>query len=448
MAHVFTMVTRLRLPQAFRVTTILILYATALHAPAARAFSADFGSAAAPISPTRDVIPFLTLEEALRLATEHNSDIRAATTEVAAVEAARIQLAARPNPEISYSMEDTQKATRTTTLQLSQVLELGGKRKARIDAGELTRQAASADRVVKVTDVRASVIAAYFEVLIGQERVVLANAALELAQRGTDLAGKRVTAGKVSPVEETKARVAQANVKVELTQAQAELASARGRLCAIWNAPSQCFGTAAGPVADLPDLLPFDDLVALAKDAPGVRRAALEVDRRGALARVEKTRQTPNVTVSLGVKRAEDIGRNQALIGVSVPLPLFDRNQGNLSEALLRTDKARDELAAMESRVRADLWAFHQQLAASRDTAAVLQDEVIPGAQSAYMAATKGFDFGKFTYLDVLDAQRTLLQAKTQYLTALAAMHRARAEIERLIGAQSANTPLRRKTPQ
>lgn len=71
---------------------------------------------------------------------------------------------------------------------------------------------------------------------------------------------------------------------------------------------------------------------------------------------------------------------------------------------------------------------------AARTEAQLLRDDVLPGAQSAYDAATKGFELGKFDFLDVLDAQRTFFAAKSQYLRALAETYRAAADIDRLLG--------------
>ena len=121
---------------------------------------------------------------------------------------------------------------------------------------------------------------------------------------------------------------------------------------------------------------------------------------------------------------------------------MFDRNQGNILEALRRTDKARDELAATEIRLDSELAQAYERLSTTRTEAETLQREILPGAQSAYDAATTGFEFGKFNFLDVLDAQRTLLQARSQYLRTLSEAHSAAAEIDRIIGApDDANKP-------
>ena len=148
--------------------------------------------------------------------------------------------------------------------------------------------------------------------------------------------------------------------------------------------------------------------------------------------------KNPSVTVSLGVNRNEELGRNQAIVGVSVPLPIFDTNRGNILEAQRRTDKARDELAGTETRLGTELSQAVEKLSTSRQEVQALQQDILPGAQSAYEAATTGFEYGKFGFLDVLDAQRTLLQARSQYLRALSEVHRAGAEIDRILGAPMA----------
>jgi cobalt-zinc-cadmium efflux system outer membrane protein len=376
----------------------------------------------------------LTLAAALDLARDANPEISAARREVEANDGAVRQAGFPRNPELAAAIEDTRQATRTTTLQLNQPIELGGKRRARVTAAERGRDAAVADLAAKQADVRAAVVSAFYDVLIAQERHRLAQASIALAQQASNAASRRVSAGKVSPVEETKARIAESGVRIELAQAAGELARARKRLTATWGSSVPGFERADGDVDTLPDLPALSGLVQRLRQSPDLMRARIEVDRRQALSQVERARQTPDITVSIGAKRDEQLGRTQAILGVSIPLPFFDRNQGNLQEALRRTDKARDQLTAAEVRLDSDLAQAHERLQVARQEAQLLQRDILPGAQSAYDAATKGFEFGKFDFLDVLDAQRTLLQAKSQFLRALSEGHRAAAEIERLVG--------------
>ncbi|RZI40441.1 TolC family protein [Herbaspirillum sp. HC18] len=376
----------------------------------------------------------LRLPAALRMAMDANPDLSAARNELHAVEAAVLQAGALPNPALELSVEDRRRETRETTFLINQPIELGGKRGARVQAAEHNKAAVAAELDAKRAEIRAAVIMAFFDVLTAQERLRLAEESAQIAARGTDAASRRVTAGKISPVEETRARVAESGVRLELGQARSELTSARKRLAALWGNPVPQFERADGQIDALPPLPNLHDLLARRAGAPAMLRARSELDRRQSLAQLESSRRVPDVTVSLGVKRSEELGRNQAIVGVSIPLPLFDSNRGNVLEALRRTDKARDELSATEIRLDGDIAQAYERLNLARQEAETLQNEILPGAQSAYDAAAKGFEYGKFSFLDVLDAQRTLLQAQSQYLRALSEAHRAGAEIDRILG--------------
>lgn len=376
----------------------------------------------------------LTLAAAVQSALQNHPDLSAARREIDATEGARTQAATYLNPSLSVEVEDLRRDTRTTTVMWSQPFELGGKRVARIAAAERATELVRAQLDAKQSELQANVTAAFFTSLIAQERVRLAQASLDLARTGTQTAGKRVISGKVSPVEETRAKVAEANVRLELIQAQGELQNSLQELRALMAQPSTIAALDGNALA-LPALLPQEALEQRIADAPALRLARLEVRRLGALAEVESAKRVPDITVNAGIKRAQDQGRNQAVIGISIPLPVFDTNRGAIVEALRRQDKAEDEARAIELRLRADVAvARERQSTASAEVAAV-QSEILPGAQSAFDAASKGFELGKFDYLEALDAQRSLLQARAQYLRSLAEVHRAATDLDRLLGA-------------
>jgi cobalt-zinc-cadmium efflux system outer membrane protein len=377
----------------------------------------------------------LTLRSALALAAGANSELSAARHEVRAVEGAVQQAGLLPNPSLSMERVDTRRDTRETTLQFSQPLELGGKRAARVQAAERGRDSATAELAVKQAQIRADVIAAYFAVLAAQEQLRLAREADELAQRAAAATGRRVVAGKVSPVEETRARVAAASVQLELMRAASTLATARKRLAGLWGNSTPRFERADGAVDVLPLLPDTATLLRRLADSPAMTLARSQLERSRALAQVELSRRTPDLTLNVGSKRSEELGRTQAVFGVSIPLPFFDRNQGNVLESARRVDKARDELATTALRLDAELSQAREEFELAQRQAHALSNDILPGAQSAYDAASIGFEYGKFGFLDVLDAQRTLLQAKSQYLETLAEAHRAMAAIDRILGA-------------
>jgi len=411
-------------------------------------YSQPSGAAARTLEPSGP----LTLGNAVAMALQANPGLSAASREQDATEAAIVQAGAWPNPTLDAQVEDLRRDNRTTTLQLSQPLELGGKRAARVTAAERARDQAVSALAGRRAEIRAATVTAFFDVLTSQERLRLAQDSVGLAQTATRAATNRVAAGKVSPLEETRARVAEAGARVELLQAEGTLRSARQQLAALWGNPDPRFTQVEGAVDQLPAMAASQDLGVRIAAAPVVVQARLEVERRKALSDLEQAKRIPDVTVSLGAKRVPasegETGssrRNQVVVGLSIPLPIFDTNRGNVAEALSREEKARDDLVAAELQLGTDVAQASERLRSARATAETLQRDALPGAETAYKAATKGFELGKFSFLEALDAQRTLFQVRAQYLLALADAHRAAGDLDRLLGNEgndiSAATP-------
>lgn len=394
------------------------------------------GSAPSQASATATTSRGLSLADALRLAAESNPELSSARREVEAAEAARIQAGVFQNPSLNVEAEDQRRDTRTTTVLLSQPFELGGKRGARMEAADRAVDVARVQLEGREADVRANVAAAFFATLISQDRVRLAQASLDLARSGSQAAGKRVTAGKISPVEETKAKVAEANVRLELIQAEGELQTNLEQLRAVTGG-STTIVAVDGDALDIPRPLPESLIEQRIGDSPAIRQSRLEVRRLGALADLEKAKRIPDITLNAGVKRDREMGRDLAVVGISVPLPIFDTNRGNVLAALRRQDKAEDDARSIELRLRAEVGSARQRYQSATSEVAALRADILPGAESAFDAATKGFELGKFGYLDALDAQRTLLQARVQYLRSLADAHRAVTDLDRLLGGPS-----------
>lgn len=380
----------------------------------------------------------LTLSTATALAIEANPVLSAARHELAAQAGALQQAQALPNPELQTLVEDTRRASRSTTVQLNQLIELGGKRAARSAAAESGQQLADAALAQQQADTRAAVASAFVDVLAAQQAQLLADSAQALSLRASEVTARRVAAGKASPVEATRATVFDASVRLEANLARSTLATARLRLAALWGNTAPRFSVAEGDLARLPPMATQQQLLARLQQAPALRQARSALARQQAQVTIEQRRAVPDVTLSVGMKRSEELGRNQAIIGLALPLPLFDRNAGNTLEALRRSDKAGDELTAAGVQLHTDLAAATLRLTNAQRDIDSLQGEILPGAQSAYDAASKGFEFGKFAFLDVLDAQRTLLQVKNQTLRALTEAQHAHIAIERLLGASSA----------
>jgi len=381
----------------------------------------------------------IKLSNALEKAYAANPELATARNALLAQDGTVLQAETRPNPELQALLEDTRSATRTSTLQLNQRIELGGKRSARMDAAEHGKALAQAELEIVRAGVQTEVTSAFYDTLVAQERVRLAQSSIDLAQSALRAAQKRVEAGKVSPVEATKAGIALAGARVDHARAESALKSSRKRLATAMGEPQVNFETVDGNLETLPDLPEIETLESRLMQSPAYKKAQIEVDRRQAISEVERSKGVPDVTVSLGGRKNEELGLNQAILGVSIPIPVFDRNQGNLLESLRRADQAKDELTATQLQLSRDLAAAYENLNASRQEFLSWRDNILPSAQSAYDAASKGFEMGKFSFLEVLDAQRTLFDALAQSQQSLALSHRYAAELQGILGQTPAN---------
>jgi len=201
----------------------------------------------------------------------------------------------------------------------------------------------------------------------------------------------------------------------------------------MWGSVSPRFEAAAGDlenVTPIPPAEPLDDLV---KQNPDIRRWLVEMEHGQAAVDLEKARRIPNLTMSGGIRRFEETGDHAFVFGVSIPLPFFNRNQGKIQEEQSRLAKKAKERTAMEVRTKAALTDAYESLASSYSKILILKTKILPSAQSAFKAADEGYQQGKFGFLDVLDAQRTLFDAQKQYLEGLAEYHKSKARVERLI---------------
>lgn len=415
--------------------------------------------------PGRDAPPIenptgpVSLRDALALTLLHNPSLAVFAWEARALEARILQSGRPSNPTLDLVTEDIgarrtpgrdvdQPVQPQTTVQLSQVIELGGKRMARQRVARLDRDLAAWDYELARIDVLSEVSRAFARVLVAQEAVTLADTATRIATEGQQSVAARVEAGVVSPIEETRAKVAVASARADAARTRRSLDAGRTRLALLWGSPTAAFSSATGDVTALPPPLPpVGVLTALLDQNPELARWAAELAQREAALALERSRRVVDVAVSAGYRRYTTVDSNAFVVGASLPLPFFSRNAGGIEEARLRLAQAHEDRRAAEARVAAALTEAYAALAAAHDEIAILRAAVLPGAQQTFEAISEGYRLGRFSLLEVLDAQRTLTSAGIQHLRALSDYHDAVVRVERLIGAPLPGSPPLVPTP-
>ena len=369
----------------------------------------------------------LSLTQVLALAQNQHLGGQVAAAESAAAQSELRQARIWRNPDISYSQERARSAgSRTETLQLNWPVELGGKRSARSAVAQSALALAQQEQATLAQQWQAQITALFYETLLAQESAEIAQNTVQLAQSAHDATAKKVQAGKLSPVESSKAQVALSSAQLELAQARSDEQSARAQLgAALGRALTEKLQGQAGVLPSLPDLAaPLQQLGA----TPAVQRARLQLEQRRAELALARSAAMPDATLSVGSKRTAGQPERELLVGISLPLPLFNREQGSVAAALSREQAATLALQLAEQNARASLQQTHARWQALHTQAQLLQADALPAAQSAYRAASLGFEYGKFSFLELLDAQRSYFGVQSQYVRTLVALHRTAAE--------------------
>jgi cobalt-zinc-cadmium efflux system outer membrane protein len=383
----------------------------------------------------------IVLRHALAAALLRNPELDADSHELRAREAALVQAGAYPNPSLSLQIEDVAgsgdfRSTREaqTTLQLGQLVELGGKRAARLGLAAAERDLAEWDYEARRIDVLTRTADAFIDVLAAQERRRLADEALELARSVHRVAGLRRRAGLASPAEEIRSEVQVEVAGVEREHTEHELATARQALAAMWAGEAARFDRAKGDLEALPAVPTQAALAEQLEASPDVARWQAELAHRSAARDQARSRRVPDLAMSAGPRRLSGPDETAFVVGIEVPLPLWNRSGAAIAETEHRLAKAASEARAARVRSATELATARVALHASAEEAGLLRSRVLPGVERALAVMQQGYEAGRFAQLEVLEAQRARIQASEQYLRALTEAHHSALEIERLTG--------------
>ncbi len=381
----------------------------------------------------------LTLAQAIAAALEGNPELQGRQFALSAAEGRVTQAGVLPNPELSAEFENfagTGAAKGTdaleSTLTLSQVIELGGKRGRRIGVASAERESVELEQQARQLDVLAEVAQRFIAVVAAQEQLSLARQVETLAQNTLDAMDRRVRAARSPQAERSRAAMVRIRARLDRQRAEQTLQGARLQLAALWGSGEWQFGEAQADLYALP-VVEFARLAERIARNPELLRLATEARLREAELRLAQAQGRPNLQIGAGIRRLEESGDSAFVAALSIPLPLFDRNQGAIAEAQARSDLTAAQRKAAKTRARATLNALHQEFLVARQEAEALRGEVIPQAEQALEQTESVFTRGRYSYLELVNAQRELMDARRAAIDAAADAHRLVAELERLV---------------
>lgn len=395
----------------------------------------------------------LTMRDALGRALAANPRLTAAERDVGIATGLKVQAGALPNPNLSFELDNALGSgpfkglqSAETTLQLSQLVELGGKREARLAAGDAGIGTAVWQRRATRLEVLSETAIAFIAVVSAQRRIQIFDEQISSLEQLIPLLQKRVQEGASSPAETLRAQVAADLFRVDRERAKTQLATARRDLAILMGDSIPRFGAAAGRLAAIGQPPPFRSVVQAIEANPQLMRWTAVTAQRNADLILARLKRIPDVQISAGWRHFQETvefsggqpfqftNDNAVRLGVSVPLPVFDQNTGNIiaaEDALAKTgaERAINKLVLISVAGRA-----YDAVNGSLAELKLLRTSVIPNARSALETIQSGYLQGRFTLLELLDVRGSVLQALLREQEALQNFHIAVATIEGLVG--------------
>lgn len=391
---------------------------------------------------TEFVLNGLTLEQSIQYVLRYSPAIKSASYELKAV-AARVHTAQLGTPyratiemqNFAGSGANKSADALESTLSLSKVLEWGNKAKLR---GEIAHERASIlkqEQDAQLLDLLAETAKRFIHVVTDQERLNIAKDSLAFSEYTLKLVEKRVKAARSANVELRRAKIALAKKQLELEHAEHELLASWIKLTTLWGQTGLQEKYAHADLFLIKPAGPFESLVKLLDKNPDLIRYATQQRLANARMQLAKSKQRPDIGVSGGIRHFNSSDDTAFVFSLNVPLGTSSRASSLVDEARLLKQSEPYQYKQKKLDLTATLFQVYQELKHAIEATKILRNTVIPEAKQALVEYEKGYRAGRYSYFELTEAQRTVLEARLDAVMAASSYHRLYTEINRLTGA-------------
>jgi cobalt-zinc-cadmium efflux system outer membrane protein len=327
------------------------------------------------------------------------------------------------------------------TLRVGRTLELGGKRAAREALGSAETSLREHELAVTRGAISDLATRRFIEVLADQHRLRLAQDIVALAEATRREVSRFVESARNAESDLRIAEISLADAELEREHAEHELASARVTLASTWGSWQPEFEQVDGELFSLPEAGSLARWQSRVADAPALRRRQLELGITGARRAVARASASPDVNLSLGVRRLEAFDDNGLVLGAS--LPLGNRSRSRLAQSAAEADAGalagyqQDDLADTHQR----LFESHQELIHARTEYTTVSQQMVPKAEQALALVQQGFERGRLPLTTLLQAQRSLFELRRRSVDAAARYHEILSGLRLIAGLADGELP-------
>jgi cobalt-zinc-cadmium efflux system outer membrane protein len=394
--------------------------------------------------------PALTIAEAIDEALAHNLSLFAERSNLAIADAAAITARLRPNPVVSFSADHldvlgtgfdhaNNGGPPEIAWRVDVPFERGGKRQARMEVAGMARSVGEAQFAESVRALRLDVTLACIDVVAAKASRALVADNLRTLEELARVNRARVTAGSIAPFESMRSQVAMLQFRTTVVRADLDLAAATARLRVLLG---RSVSSPLDVVDDLrsagssppPDAARVEQLAL--ERRPDLRGLQLAQVRSAADLRLQEALGKIDYTVGAEYRRQQGLAARSNSLGVfvSAPLPLSNRNQGEIARADAEREQAARQIAARSAQVISEVRTAHHEYAATQQLLASMERDLLRPAASARDIASYTYKSGGSTLLELLDAQRAFNDTMQSYLDAQASLRRAASRLNAAVG--------------
>jgi len=394
----------------------------------------------------------LTIAQAVDAAVEHNLSLIAQKANLSIADTQMLTARLRPNPVASVSAdhldllgtgfdETNNGGPPEIAFRVDLPIERAGKREKRIDLASASRAVAQAQFDDAVRTLRADVTLACIDVLAARATRDLVADNLRAFEDLARVNKARATAGAIAVVESTRADVAMLQFRSTVVRAELELATALSKLKILIGRPAGDALDVAGdlrstPAATAPELVTVQQLALATR--PDLRSLQMSEAKSVADLRLQEAVGRVDYTVGAEYRRQQGLAGRSNSVGffVSAPLPVLNRNQGEIARAGAERDQASRQIEATRAQILSDVEIAVHEYAANHDLLTAIERDLIQPATAARDISSYTYRAGGSSLVELLDAQRAFNDTMQSYLEAQSGLRRAAARLNAAVGAE------------
>jgi cobalt-zinc-cadmium efflux system outer membrane protein len=383
----------------------------------------------------------LTFKMAWERVQANSPTLSAAYAQMGVRQAELVQAGSSPNPLFAVIGENNTDIHEghsflpdTVTASISQPIELAGKRGLRQELAEqLVNSADWEEEAIKV-DLYYTVANAFINVAAAQESIYIYQRQLETAQEIHQATTERVSENRLDILAQYKADVHVRTCSTAHLKACREFDLAKKELAALWGSDCPDFSEVHYSFYVIEEPTELCLLTHKLQQHPKIVKWNYQIAAARKGIALEQAQQTPDIVITGGVRNQwwKNASNTSLVIGFAVPLPIFDRNQGNIDKAHSLCCQAESEQAEALLALKSELIGLYKNWHNAYDTATCVRNAILPQAQLCVDTAKDGYLCGKYAFYELLDSQQTLFSTYQNYVDSLVDYHHAKNNIKRL----------------